>query len=66
MSRTYRRTRVKGQKIADKDSTKFCHHDATQILNGFRQSAKAEEKQYFEQYGEIKYNQPIKSRGGSW
>ncbi|MFA5306024.1 MAG: hypothetical protein WC365_01105 [Candidatus Babeliales bacterium] len=66
MSRTIRRTRVKGQKIQDKDASKFCHHDITPILKGMRQSQKAEDKAYFERTGETKYKQKPKSRGSSW
>lgn len=66
MSRTFRKTKVKGQKIADKDNSKFCHHDITPILKGLKQSQKAEEKAYFEKYGEAKFNQPPKSKGHSW
>jgi hypothetical protein len=57
---------VKGQKVQDKDNCKFCHHDITPILEGIRQSQKAEDKAYFEKTGETKYKQKPKSRGGSW
>lgn len=66
MSRTIRRTKVKGQKIADKDNSKFCHHDISPILKGINQTQKAEEKAYFKKYGETKYGQKPKNKGGSW
>lgn len=66
MSRTIRRTKVKGQKIADKDNSKFCHHDITPILKGINQSQKAEDKQYFKKFGETKFKQKPKSKGGTW
>jgi len=66
MSRTFRRTKVKGQKVTDKDVSKFCSHDITPILKGIKQSQKAEEKAYFEKFGDTKFNQPPKSRGGTW
>ena len=64
MSRTRRKTNVKGQRIADKDTSKFCRHDHTSILDGIRQSQEAEA--YFKKTGEIKYKQKPKSRGGTW
>lgn len=66
MSRTIRRTKVKGQKVADKDNSKFCRHDISPILKGMQQSQKAEEKQYFKKFEEVKYNQKPKSKGGTW
>jgi len=66
MSRTIRRTRVKGKKVADKDTSKFCHHDLTPILKGMNNSFRAEEKDYFEKTGEAKYKSKPKSRGGTW
>jgi hypothetical protein len=66
MSRTRRRSRAHGEKIADREASKFCHHDITPILKGMRQSQKAEDKAYFKKYGDTKYKQKPKSRGSSW
>lgn len=66
MSRTQQRTKVKGQKIADREASKFCHHDITPILNGMNQSFREEEKQYFKKFGDTKYKSKPKSRGSSW
>lgn len=65
MSRTFRRTRT-GEKVKDKDNCKFCSHDITPILDGIRQSQKAEEKNYFKKFKDKKFNQPPKSRGSTW
>lgn len=64
MSRTYRRGKLKGKLVKDKDNDEFWYkHDITPIRESMNQSFREDEKQYFKKFKELKYNQKPKSRG---
>lgn len=64
MSRTYRKGKFSNKNRDGRDHNDFwMKHDLTEIRNDLNNSFREEEKQYFEKFGEIKYNQKPKSRG---
>lgn len=66
MSRTVRKGKH-GKHREGKEHNEFLmRHDLTPIRRGMNDSFRAEEKDYFEKYGETKYKSKPKSRGSSW
>lgn len=61
-----RRTKTKGQKAPDKDTSEFwMKHDLTEIRRSENNSLREEEKQYFKKFKDKKFNQRPKSKGRS-
>jgi hypothetical protein len=64
MSRTYRQGRFSNKKRDGTKNSDFLYtHDSKEDREGLQDSFREEEKQYFEKFGEVKYNQQPKSRG---
>jgi hypothetical protein len=64
MSRTYRQGKFSDKKRDGvKNNDFYFRHDSTEDREGLNDSFRDEEKQYFEKFGEVKYNQQPKSRG---
>jgi len=64
MSRTYRQGKHTN-KVRDgfKNNDFWYKHDSPEDREGLNNSFRQEEKQFFEKFGEVKYNQQPKSRG---
>jgi hypothetical protein len=64
MSRTYR-TGKHSNKTRDgnKNNDFWYRHDSSEDRDGLNNSFRDEEKQYFNKFDEVKYNQKPKSRG---
>lgn len=66
MSRTYRQGKHSNKLRDGSDHSDFWYkHDLTVIRDGMNNSFREEEKQYFQKFGEVKFNQKPKSRGGT-
>lgn len=64
MSRTYRHGKFSNKKRDGvKNNDFYYNHDSKEDREGLNDSFRADEKQYFEKFGEVKYNQQPKSRG---
>jgi hypothetical protein len=64
MSRTYRKGKH-SNKVRDgfKNNDFWYKHDSPEDREGLNNSFRQEEKQYFEKFGEVKYDQKPKSGG---
>lgn len=64
MSRTYRQGKFTKKNRDGSNHNDFWYkHDSTEDRDGMNNSFREEEKQYFQKFEEVKYNQKPKSRG---
>jgi len=62
MSRTVRQGTFKKLRDGEFDVLLY-RHDSKEDRDGLNTKFRREEREYFERYGEVKYNQKAKSRG---
>lgn len=64
MSRTFRKGKFSNKnRDGFKNNDFWLKHDPTEVRDGMNQSFREEEKQFFDKFEEVKYNQKPKSRG---
>jgi hypothetical protein len=64
MSKTFRRGKFSNKsRDGHKNSEFWYKHDSTEDREELNNTFREEEKQYFQKFGEVKYNQKPKSRG---
>lgn len=64
MSRTYRKGKFSNKnRDGFKNNDFWMKHDSVEDREGLNSTFREEEKQYFDKFGEVKYNQKPKSRG---